>query len=329
MKKKTKLSEATKLLGLKTPLIPKSKEYALLNPYCYKRSLIIDTHNLAWKCWAGSFYKTMTVSIKGEHRVSGHIYGAFTKMFALIRDHCIKPEVRSSVVLVADEYNVRVCNIFPEYKANREDKDQSPVNEVLELLYTFPHILASNPSKTEEADSIISTFIRSKFGIGRENFVLSSDRDMWQLWDYATFFETSAKQFGQDAYEAKYGSITPRLIPFYKGIFGDSSDNVPSVIGEKTKIRDCIVKAIESIRKPPEFFKKRRGIPHKYFSKLCENKDQIRRMYRVTKFNTKCDIEVTPHNADFKGMRRILKRWGCKSLLSKVDDLERMPTFHV
>ena len=93
-----------------------------------------------------------------------------------------------------------------------------------------------------EADDIVGSLSKSFPGI--KTTILSSDRDLLQLIDDSTTVYLMTKgisemsKMDEAALKEKY-QLTPAQIIDWKGLMGDSSDNIPGVrgIGEKTAIK--------------------------------------------------------------------------------------------
>jgi len=294
--------------AMKSPLVPKVKKYALLNPYKFKRTIIIDGHNLAHKALKAKFYAGMKTK---SGKSTGHIYGSFSKLMAFLKVACFNPEIPCALVIVSDEYCEPRQKIMPSYKANRikTSKEVQMINEALSLLYYFPHLLASIPTKDVEADDIIGAFITQNPQY--EHWVLSSDRDLWQLWNKATFFEKHDRKFTDEDYKKTYDSTPPKMIPLFKAIFGDKSDEIPP-IGGITK-RKPVIKLFSKIKKPQHIFKTANidKLPSSTAISIMDKGIMIKRGYKVAKLRTKSKILVEPHEFDYAGLKMLLIKYEC------------------
>lgn len=130
---------------------------------------------------------------------------------------------------------------FKEYKATRvkapqELYDQIPLVKSVVTAFGIPGFEV----ESYEADDIIATIDKKLAKSGIDILIATGDFDMFQLVSANTSILYPAKGFKEaetlrlDDVEKKYG-LTPEQIPDYKGIAGDSSDNLPGVkgIGEK------------------------------------------------------------------------------------------------
>lgn len=136
---------------------------------------------------------------------------------------------------------------YTEYKATRikapdELYQQIPlVKEVLEVFGIPIFELAGF-----EADDLIGTICELKT-VNRpdmESIILTGDQDCLQLVDYNTKVLSPHKGlsetilYGEDEVKEKFGGLMPKQLIDYKGLRGDTSDNIPGVrgIGEKGAI---------------------------------------------------------------------------------------------
>ncbi|MDR1805901.1 MAG: DNA polymerase I [Clostridium sp.] len=133
---------------------------------------------------------------------------------------------------------------YEEYKAGRKQMppelaQQFPVvKELLPLLGISTVELASY-----EADDLLGTLAQNGAAQGHSVFVATGDRDALQLADKRTTILLAASKGGQavttrftpELFEEEYGFAPAGLVE-YKGLCGDSSDNIPGVagIGDKT-----------------------------------------------------------------------------------------------
>ncbi len=128
------------------------------------------------------------------------------------------------------------------YKAGRAetpDDFYTQIPRVLELIdvWKLPH--AEN--KKYEADDLLCAYAKAATDNGDRVTIVTGDRDAFQLATdkvriaipHSGYMQ--AEYLGPDEIEAKYG-IRPDQVPAYKGLVGDSSDNLPGVkgIGPKT-----------------------------------------------------------------------------------------------
>ncbi|MEA4134413.1 5'-3' exonuclease [Mycoplasma sp. 2704] len=132
---------------------------------------------------------------------------------------------------------------FDEYKSGRASAPSElfvQMDKIKEML-----TLLEIPWKEQtgyEADDLIGTYVKN-VAQGEEKIIFSKDRDLHQLIDEHTSVIVKRPKKNKfdlltlDIYPEEYG-IYPNQVPDYKGLAGDSSDNLPGIkgIGKKTAI---------------------------------------------------------------------------------------------
>lgn len=196
-----------------------------------KNVLIIDLHNLAYRCVFSSIHVSPE---DGEH------FYLWKHMVLNSIFNSIKKFKPNTVVLAVDRKGNWRYNIYEQYKSNRKDNREKSVvdfdkfypifNEFVEdIKKTFTNIYTLCIDNCE-ADDIIA--ILSKFIFNESNLtIISSDKDMSQL-----LINRNIKQF--DAMNNKFiESINPKKDLDIKILTGDKSDTIPPVrkkVGVKT-----------------------------------------------------------------------------------------------
>lgn len=162
--------------------------------------------------------------------------------------------------------------IYKEYQIKRPKMDEGLVSQV-ELVKDLVRVLGIPIYEQEgyEADDVIGTLVfqagDQKMEQNLETIIITGDRDILQLINekvkvyMPTKGITEAVLYDREKVKEKFG-ILPALIPDYKGLVGDQSDNYPGVegIGPKTAeklltqfgsfphIYDCLSKIKEEIK---------------------------------------------------------------------------------
>jgi DNA polymerase-1 len=161
------------------------------------------------------------------------LYGFTSMLIKLLSDD--EEEVGIAVVWDGGEPKFRT-EVYPEYKAHRPstpDELKMQVGHLDEILSAMnvPTVKAEG----YEADDVIATLSR-KVPEGVELMLVTGDQDAMQLVEgnvkvlRTTRGVSETKTYGRDEVVEEYG-VTPEQIPDYKGLVGDSSDNIPGVRG--------------------------------------------------------------------------------------------------
>lgn len=199
-----------------------------------KRVVVIDGHSLIYRAFFGVKAAHMS---SPEGKPTNAVYGFFA-MFAKM----IESFNPTTVICAFDSGRPqRRMEILPQYKAQRPPTDpdlkvQFPmIKQVLHAM-NIPMVSIEG----WEGDDILGTLGRLGEEQGHEVFLVTGDRDAYQLaTDRVKIVSTlkgmtDIKVYGPAEVEERYG-LGPTLVPDFYGLKGDTSDNIPGVkgIGEK------------------------------------------------------------------------------------------------
>ncbi|MBT6842581.1 MAG: DNA polymerase I [Candidatus Melainabacteria bacterium] len=238
-----------------------------------QRLLLIDGSNLAFRMF-------FALEMSNLRDVNGNptwaVYGTLKALFDTIE--FAKP-CHAAVAFDLPEPTYR-HKIFEDYKANRPDAmpdDLLPQWEVIKEGFRRFHIPVLEEAGYE-ADDLIGIMAKKAERDGYEVVILSGDKDLFQLVTENVSMAVPKRGgglevFGPDEVFEKMG-VRPDQIIDYKGIAGDSSDNIPGVrgLGPKAATKllgeygdlDGVYKNIEAIGPP------------KTKEKLIEQEEQAR-----------------------------------------------------
>lgn len=198
-----------------------------------KRLLILDGYSLLYR----SFYGVKFLSTS-DGRPTNALFGLVSMLFNLIE----KQHPHSILVALDAPGGTFRHEQFAEYKGTRKEmpdemKSQMPIAREL--------LAALGVSQIElrgfEADDIIGTISRLAEENGYDTTIISGDLDALQLVDnHVTVVTpkvgvTETVSYDPEAVKARFG-FEPTLLPDYKALVGDTSDNIPGVpgVGDKT-----------------------------------------------------------------------------------------------
>jgi DNA polymerase-1 len=134
--------------------------------------------------------------------------------------------------------------VYPAYKSTRAKmpEDLRPqIDRIRQLVdaFHFPRL----EKEGFEADDVLGSIARQAAVKGLGVKIITGDRDLLQLVDERTIVNLAGSKLSEAKdYTAKdvvdYLGVTPKQIIEYKGLVGDSSDNIPGVkgVGEKTAV---------------------------------------------------------------------------------------------
>jgi len=219
--------------------------------------LLVDGYSLLYR----AFFSSPPLTTK-DKQPTGALYG-FIRMVLNLLDE-VQPEC-ALVALDAHGPTFR-HDSFEAYKANRSatpDDLQAQTARVRDLLkgLSIPYY----EHVGFEADDILGTLSHLGAQRGDEVIIVTGDGDSLQLVNEQVSVKLTRRGVSDlDTYtpqtvQERYG-FGPELVPDYKGLRGDTSDNIPGIpgIGEKTAIKlitqfgdmDAIYENLESVTPP-------------------------------------------------------------------------------
>ncbi len=188
-----------------------------------------------------AYYALPPLTRKSDGLPVGAVSGFCNMLFKLLED--AKSEDNNqrpthfAVIFDSARKNFR-NEIYSNYKANRSD---APDDLVPQFDFIRKSVLAFNLPSIEqinyEADDLIATYVEKIKKIGAKATIVSSDKDLMQLYgkNVRIFDPMKNKFIGAEDIKNKFG-VKPEQIIDVQSLAGDSSDNVPGVpgIGVKT-----------------------------------------------------------------------------------------------
>lgn len=233
-----------------------------------KKFLIIDSFALIFR----AYYAYPDSLTDKEGNPINAAYG-FT---SLLLDTLIKFKPEYVVAVFDPQTPIIRQSEYVLYKANRKETDpelKAQIPKVKEILEAFdiPVLRVDG----YEADDVIGTLVENHKKDDLDKILVTGDQDIFQLIDDRTQVYLAGRRFSEsklfdaDGVFEKLG-ITPGQVPHYKGLAGDSSDNIPGVkgIGAKSAV-DLIQKfgTIENVYNNIE------EVATRQKNKLAENYD--------------------------------------------------------
>ncbi len=202
-----------------------------------KNFLLIDGHALAYRYF---FALERTAMKTTDNQPTWAVFGFFKAVFDLLQNNTIKPDA-IAVAFDVSRHTYRT-EMYSDYKANRESMPDTLRSQ---LALIVEGLAALNiPILTKEgyeADDVIGTIAAKAKQKQHKTYILTGDRDSFQLVDREGYIEVIMPSKGElvefnwyKVYE-KMG-VYPYQITDYKGLSGDTSDNIPGIkgIGEKS-----------------------------------------------------------------------------------------------
>ena len=200
-----------------------------------KTLILIDGHALAFR----QYFALERTSMKNSNNEpTWAVYGFFKAIFDLVAK--IKPDY----IAVAFDVGRQTFRVekYQEYKAQRDampDTLRSQIGLIVEGLNAFD--IPIYTKEGFEADDVIGTISKIASDDGNKTLILTGDQDSFQLIDKEGLvkvlipFKGDLLEYDWNKVYAKLG-VYPNQVIDYKGLRGDTSDNIPGIkgIGEKT-----------------------------------------------------------------------------------------------
>lgn len=217
---------------------------------------------------------------------------------------------------------------FVNYKAHRAETDNdlvSQIPKIFDVLEAFgvKQILVEG----YEADDVIGTLCTQfKSHKDLQFVVVSNDKDLWQLVDDQVMIMVPSTKsglvdwYGAKEVETRMG-FKPELVPDYKGLRGDPSDNIPGVYG----VGDITaVKLINQFGTMENIYKNIKDVePVKLREKLLNNYEQALMSKRLAQIVLDVPVGVSLkdcmyYDYDRDKVLKILQKYNFRSLINRL-----------
>jgi DNA polymerase-1 len=290
-----------------------------------KRLVLLDSHAILHRA-----YHALPdfASKKGEP--TGALYGLVAMLIKIIED--IKPDyIVACYDLPGPTYRHKA---YKEYKAQRksmEDALATQINRSRDIFKSFNIPIYDKPGF--EADDMLGTISEiAKKDKNLEIIIASGDMDTMQLIQGETVKVYTLKKgikdtilYDEKAVKERFG-FGPELLPDYKGLRGDPSDNIIGIkgIGEKTastlisslgKIEDIYKKLEKDKKNNYESFKKL-GITDRIVKLLIEGKEEAEFSKMLATIRRDAPIDFKLPEKEFK---QGVDREAVKTLFNELD----------
>ena len=280
-----------------------------------EKFLIVDGNSLANR----AFYAMPYLSNR-EKQPSGAVFGFANLLVKLV------VEKKPNYIAVAFDHARKTFRneLYEGYKAKRKETppdllSQFPV--IKEMLQTMGIKIFEVPGI--EADDIIGTLSKHS---GLENTLVSGDRDLLQLIDDHTSVwltkkgVTEIEKFDAAALFQKY-QLAPKGIIDLKALMGDTSDNIPGVmgVGEKTALS-----LLNEYKDLDGVYANVENVKGKLKDKLIESKEMAYLSQKLATIKTDCEIDFVLNDCKYdfpfsQKVRDFFEAWDFRSLTNRKD----------
>ena len=188
-----------------------------------------------------AYYALPPLTRKSDGLPTGAVSGFCSMLFKLLEDSKSDQNLQKPThfAVIFDSARKTFRNeIYSDYKANRSE---APDDLAPQFEYIRKSVLAFNLPSVDlpnyEADDLIATYVDQILKIGAKVTIVSSDKDLMQLYKKGVrIYDPMKNKFiKEEDVQDKFGVTSDKVIDV-QSLAGDSSDNVPGVpgIGVKT-----------------------------------------------------------------------------------------------
>jgi DNA polymerase I len=211
-----------------------------------KRLVILDTHAILHRA-----YHALPDFSSSKGEPTGALYGLISMLVRIVGD--LKPDY---IVAAFDLPGPTYRHVaYEKYKAQRPETDNDLISQIKrsrDVLDAFG--VARYECVGFEADDVIGTVVEElKHRKDLDLIIASGDMDTLQLVNdtHVRVFTlkkglTETVLYDEKGVEEKYG-FGPTLVPDYKGLRGDPSDNIPGVLGVGDKTASTLISTFGSL----------------------------------------------------------------------------------
>lgn len=293
-----------------------------------KTLVLVDAMAMAHR----SFYAIPPLSKRGQP--TNAVYGFGSTLLHVL--DLLKPK---HIAVAYDEKGPTVRHQeFKDYKATRTetpDALKSQFSLIRELVAALA--IPSFGLAGYEADDIIGALASQATKQGIKTIIVTGDHDLYQLvndsvWVYnVSRGNQAAEMVDPEAVYEKYGFNPAKMID-YKGLRGDTSDNIPGVPGVGPKTAKTLIANFGTVE---ELYRsldcqnsynpalKNQGVSEKLWQKLCQYKDQAEMSKSLATIRidvpVKLDLPATiVKDYDEQKAKDFITHWGFRSLISRL-----------
>lgn len=274
-------------------------------------------------------------SSKGEP--TGALYGLSTMLIKIIQE--LKPDyVAACFDLPEKTYRHEA---YADYKAGRSKAEDDLVAQIIRSRDVFEAFGIPQYEKVGyEADDLIGTIVaKTKNNKDLDVVIASGDMDTLQLVQKNKVQVYTLKKgikdtilYNEKRVEERYG-FSPRLLPDYKGLRGDPSDNIIGIKGIGDKTATDLIKAFggiddiyKKLKKNEDVFLKA-GIKPRIIELLKNNEEEARFSRMLGEI--KCDVEINfelpekvwPETFDSDNIAKLFRELDFRALSERAKDV--------
>ncbi len=286
-----------------------------------KTVMLVDGFGLIFRAYHALPPSITTTS--GEQ--TNAVFGFASMLLDTINQH--KPDY---AIVALDKGPTFRHEVFEDYKANRAETPPDLEHQVQRVIQ-FIHALGVPAISREryEADDIIGSLSHTLVRQGNEVIIVTGDSDLLQLVeDNAVAVLPGTRRFGEfreydpAAVIERFG-FEPELIPDYKALVGDTSDNIPRVPGNGDKTAKKLIAEFGALE---EIIAHNDEItPTRARNALADNHEQARKSKELATIVRDLEFDLDLDDAsvgrfDLTEMTNLLRELEFRSLLNRLPE---------
>lgn len=279
--------------------------------------LVLDGNSLAHRA-----FHALPHLATSQGLATNAAYGFTTMLFKVLRE--TQPHL---VAVCFDKGRLTFRHDqYREYKAHRQGtpEDLRPQFPLIKEILRAMNI-AVIEEEGYEADDLIGTLVQRAEQKGICSVVVTGDQDALQLVSPLTRVLVTRKgiseleEFTPERVRERFG-ITPDQFPDYKGLVGDTSDNIPGVPGIGPKAAAALLKDFGHLENLLSHLEE---ISPRYREKIRQHQEQALLSKKLATINRQAPIEVDPQDLrwpgpDYNRLLEVFSRLEFKSLIRSI-----------
>jgi len=294
-----------------------------------KKLVLLDSHAIIHRA-----YHALPEFLSSKGEPTGALYGLASMLMKIITD--LKPDY---IVACYDlPQKTFRKEVYEGYKAGRAKADEGLIAQLKSSRQIFEAFnIPIYDSPGFEADDVLGTIVdKLKNEKNVDIIIASGDMDTMQLIDGKKVQVYTLKKgindtilYDEDAVISRFG-FEPKLLPDYKGLRGDPSDNIIGIkgIGEKTATNlivnfGTIEEIYKKIKKEPDTISKA-GISPRVLELIKNNEEEalfsktLATIRRDAPINFSLPEKTFWENADLKKIEKVFSEFEFRSLFARL-----------
>ncbi len=310
-------------------------------PVKQKTLLLLDSHAIIHRA-----YHAVPDFRNSQGVPTGALFGIINMLFGILEKY--KPD---AVIACYDlPHPTYRHEIYEAYKGHRKKSDEDLITQIKSSREIFINLCIPMYDKAGfEADDILGTIVHKVTALGNNQdeeykvIIASGDMDTMQLIKGDQVLVYTLKKglndtiiYNEDAVIAKYGMKPIQLID-YKGLRGDTSDNIIGVPGVGEKTATLIIQEFGGIESMYEYLKvtpfsktdtrmKAAGITERFHGLLLKHEDDaiFSKALATIRLDAPIDFDLVQKDpwytcADVLAFNKLLEKYELKSIRGKLE----------